>query len=105
MTVALGDEAPLGKLREGPVTATYVSEQRKNVLTVPVAALVALAEGGYGLETIDDSRRRHAPFPCRSRWIDRRRQGRGTRCRPGRGYDGGVTRVITRLAPTEALAR
>ncbi|MCO8273986.1 peptidoglycan-binding protein [Actinoplanes sp. TRM 88003] len=56
VTVALS--APVGRLREGPVTATYVSEQRKNVLTVPVAALVALAEGGYGVEVVEGGARR-----------------------------------------------
>lgn len=61
VTVALGDDAPLGRLREGPVTATYVSEQRKNVLTVPVAALVALAQGGYGLEVVEGGRTRFLP--------------------------------------------
>jgi multidrug efflux pump subunit AcrA (membrane-fusion protein) len=61
VTVALDEDAPLGKLREGPVTATYVSEQRKNVLTVPVAALVALAEGGYGLEVVGGSGHRFLP--------------------------------------------
>lgn len=59
VTVTLG--AKLGKLREGPVTATYVSEQRKNVLTVPVAALVALAEGGYGLEVAEGGGTRFLP--------------------------------------------
>ncbi|MFG1605122.1 peptidoglycan-binding protein [Actinoplanes sp. NPDC049265] len=61
VTVALGADAPLGRLREGPVTATYVSERRKNVLTVPVAALVALAEGGYGLEVVGGSGPRFLP--------------------------------------------
>ncbi|MEV6630291.1 peptidoglycan-binding protein [Actinoplanes sp. NPDC051470] len=61
VTVALDDGAPLGKLREGPVTATYVSERRKNVLTVPVAALVALAEGGYGLEVVEGGGTRFLP--------------------------------------------
>ncbi|GAA0800494.1 peptidoglycan-binding protein [Spirilliplanes yamanashiensis] len=37
-------------VRSGPVEVEYVGERRENVLTVPVAALVALAEGGYGLE-------------------------------------------------------
>lgn len=59
VTVAL--DGKLGKLREGPVTATYVSDRRKNVLTVPVAALVALAEGGYGLEVVDAGGTRFLP--------------------------------------------
>jgi hypothetical protein len=38
-------------LESGPVTVEYVGHQAKDVLAVPVSALVALAEGGYGLET------------------------------------------------------
>lgn len=33
-----------------PVEVTIVAAQRKNVLAVPVGALVALAEGGYGVQ-------------------------------------------------------
>ncbi|WP_250004750.1 peptidoglycan-binding protein [Actinoplanes sp. M2I2] len=61
VTVTLGARPPLGKLREGPVKTTYVGERRENVLTVPVAALVALAEGGYGLETAGDGAGRFLP--------------------------------------------
>lgn len=41
---------PRSKAAPGPVTVTYASAERKNVLVVPVAALVALSEGGYGVE-------------------------------------------------------
>jgi len=44
------DRAP----RSGPVTISYVEQQRRGVLAVPVLALVALAEGGYGLQ-LDDA--------------------------------------------------
>lgn len=37
----------------GGVTVTYVSAQRKGVLTVPVTALVAVAEGGYAVQRED----------------------------------------------------
>ena len=37
------------------VDVTFTAERRKNVLTVPIAALVAVAEGGYGLEVVDDT--------------------------------------------------
>ncbi|MFE5487313.1 peptidoglycan-binding protein [Streptomyces sp. NPDC056527] len=53
VTVTVEDQKSLGKLESGPVTVTYVGRERKDVLTVPVAALVALAEGGHGLETAD----------------------------------------------------
>lgn len=50
VVIIFGDQASLGRLQTGPVTVRYAAKQRKNVLAVPVAALVALAEGGYGLE-------------------------------------------------------
>ncbi|MFE9855212.1 peptidoglycan-binding protein [Streptomyces sp. NPDC005780] len=50
VVIVFGDHASLGRLQNGPVTVRYAVKQRKNVLAVPVAALVALAEGGYGLE-------------------------------------------------------
>ncbi|WP_433439164.1 peptidoglycan-binding protein [Nonomuraea sp. CA-141351] len=42
-----------------PVDVTIVSEQRKNVLAVPVGALLALAEGGYGVQVVEGSSTRY----------------------------------------------
>lgn len=53
VVVAFADQRALGRLESGPATVRYVSRERKDVLTVPVAALVALAEGGHGLELAD----------------------------------------------------
>jgi hypothetical protein len=53
VTVTVQDQRSLGQLESGPVTVEYVGREVKDVLTVPVSALVALAEGGYGLETED----------------------------------------------------
>jgi hypothetical protein len=53
VVVDLADESALGDLAGGPVTVTYILEERTDVLMVPVSALVALAEGGYGLELAD----------------------------------------------------
>lgn len=36
------------------VDVTFTAGRRRNVLTVPVAALVALGEGGFGLEVVQD---------------------------------------------------
>lgn len=36
------------------VDITFTAGERKDVLTVPVAALVALSEGGFGLEVVED---------------------------------------------------
>jgi peptidoglycan hydrolase-like protein with peptidoglycan-binding domain len=55
-TVGVGIRVPeqkkLAGLDKAPVQVRYVVEQRKDVLTVPVNALLALAEGGYGLEVV-----------------------------------------------------
>ncbi|MBF8185841.1 peptidoglycan-binding protein [Nonomuraea sp. K274] len=42
-----------------PVDVTIVSEQRENVLAVPVGALVALAEGGYGVQVVEGAATRY----------------------------------------------
>ncbi|MFH8369336.1 peptidoglycan-binding protein [Streptomyces sp. NPDC018031] len=53
VVVTFDDQEALGRLHSGPATVRYVGRERKDVLTVPVAALVALAEGGHGLELAD----------------------------------------------------
>ncbi|WP_344891203.1 peptidoglycan-binding protein, partial [Nonomuraea antimicrobica] len=42
-----------------PVDVTIVSERRENVLAVPVGALLALAEGGYGVQVVEGSATRY----------------------------------------------
>jgi peptidoglycan hydrolase-like protein with peptidoglycan-binding domain len=53
VTIGVSDQRRLGGLDRAPVTVKYVVDKREDVLTVPVSALVALAEGGYGLEAVD----------------------------------------------------
>lgn len=53
VTITIKDQGSVGRLESAPVTVEYVGRERADVLTVPVAALVALAEGGHGLETAD----------------------------------------------------
>ncbi|MFJ2832974.1 hypothetical protein ACIPC1_36405 [Streptomyces sp. NPDC087263] len=53
VTVTVARQTALGSLEATPVDVRHTVETRKDVLTVPVAALLALAEGGYGLETVD----------------------------------------------------
>ncbi|MFC0601649.1 peptidoglycan-binding domain-containing protein [Streptomyces palmae] len=50
VVITFADQHTLGELQSGPVTVHSVARRRQGVLTVPVAALVALAEGGHGLE-------------------------------------------------------
>lgn len=53
VTVSLDDPAASGSLDQAPVKVGIISETRKGVLAVPVNALLALAEGGYGVRTAD----------------------------------------------------
>ena len=61
VTVAIADQQALGNLAATPVDVRYVAAEHKDVLTVPVNALLALAEGGYGLEVVDDGHSRIVP--------------------------------------------
>ena len=55
VTVTIADQDALGTLEVAPVDVDFVSATRENVLTVPVAALLALAEGGYGVEIVESN--------------------------------------------------
>ena len=50
---------PIRTLVSAPVDVTLVSAQAHDVLSVPVAALVALAEGGYGVQVVEGSSTRY----------------------------------------------
>jgi Putative peptidoglycan binding domain len=53
VTVTIADQKKLGALDAAPVDVDFVSQARKNVLAVPVAALLALPNGGYGVQVVD----------------------------------------------------
>ncbi|MEU8123408.1 peptidoglycan-binding protein [Spirillospora sp. NPDC049024] len=54
--ISLGN-ARTGRLDEAPVSVELESDRREGVLSVPVEALLALREGGFGVEVADGSRR------------------------------------------------
>jgi multidrug efflux system membrane fusion protein len=51
--ISIRDQSRLARWDQAPVSVRHVADERKDVLTVPVAALLALAEGGYGLEIVE----------------------------------------------------
>jgi peptidoglycan hydrolase-like protein with peptidoglycan-binding domain len=52
VTVTVAGQSALGRLDQAPVVVKLVSARVNNVLTVPVAAIVALAGGGYGVQVV-----------------------------------------------------
>ncbi len=54
VTVTPDDPAATGSLDQSPVKVGIVSDRRTGVLAVPVSALLALSEGGYGVRVLDD---------------------------------------------------
>lgn len=61
VTVTIDDNKALAGLDQASVDVSFTASQRKDVLTVPVAALLALAEGGYGLQVVDGTATRIVP--------------------------------------------
>ncbi|MFD1933062.1 MULTISPECIES: peptidoglycan-binding protein [Nonomuraea] len=55
------NKTPRTKLDQAPVEVELVSERREDVLAVPVEALLALREGGFGVEVVEGARTRLLP--------------------------------------------
>jgi hypothetical protein len=51
--VSLSDPTSAAGIEAAVVTVVFTAAEHKDVLTVPIAALVALAEGGYGVEVVE----------------------------------------------------
>jgi hypothetical protein len=51
--ISLNNPETLAGIEAAVVTVVFTAGERKDVLTVPVAELVALADGGYGVEVIE----------------------------------------------------
>jgi len=52
ITIRFAHQGALGNKAGAPVSVRYIQQKHRNVLTVPVNALIALAEGGYGVEVV-----------------------------------------------------
>ncbi|MDX2969776.1 peptidoglycan-binding protein [Kribbella solani] len=59
--VAIANQKAVTAWSSAATDVTFTASERKNVLTVPVAALVALREGGFGVEVTDGSTSRYVP--------------------------------------------
>jgi multidrug efflux system membrane fusion protein len=57
--IALNDPNAAAGVEAAVVNVVFTAAEHKDVLTVPVAALVALAEGGYGVEAIEGGTTRY----------------------------------------------
>jgi peptidoglycan hydrolase-like protein with peptidoglycan-binding domain len=53
VTIRVDNPRGTGDLDQTPVKVDFVKERKRDVLAVPVTALVALAEGGYAVEVSD----------------------------------------------------
>ena len=59
--VTLADGESAGPFDEAPVTVNFESERHEDVLTVPVAALIPLGDGGYGVRVVTGGAGRDVP--------------------------------------------
>jgi hypothetical protein len=59
ITITVDDTDALGDWETTPVDVLLETGRRADVLTVPVGALVALAEGGYGVQVVEGTATRY----------------------------------------------
>ncbi|REE94969.1 multidrug efflux pump subunit AcrA (membrane-fusion protein) [Thermomonospora umbrina] len=53
VTISLSNDKGFGGLDEAPVDVHFTSDERRDVLAVPVGALLALGGGGYAVQVVD----------------------------------------------------
>ena len=82
VTVTIANQDSLGKIDSAPVSVSHVNQQHRDVLSVPVAALVALAEGGYGIEVVDGDATHYLPVKT-GMFTDARVEIEGARVKSG----------------------
>jgi hypothetical protein len=61
VTVAVADQAAVNGWDQATVSVLFTVTEHKDVLTVPVAALLALAEGGFGVQVVEGTGTRIVP--------------------------------------------
>ncbi len=61
VTIAIADQAALAGLEVASVDVDFVSEHRDDVLSVPIAALLARPAGGFAVELVEDGGTRLVP--------------------------------------------
>jgi peptidoglycan hydrolase-like protein with peptidoglycan-binding domain len=61
VTLTIANQKALGALDAAPVDVDFVSNKREDVLAVPVVALLALTQGGFGVEVVDGATTRIVP--------------------------------------------
>jgi hypothetical protein len=61
VSVALPHAARVPPLDQAPVTVAFAQQTRRNVIAVPVTALIATAGGGYAVEIVQGSARHTVP--------------------------------------------
>lgn len=59
--IEIADQAALGSLEAASVDVEFVIGKRSDVLAVPIIALVALSEGGFGIEVVEGNTSRLLP--------------------------------------------
>jgi peptidoglycan hydrolase-like protein with peptidoglycan-binding domain len=61
VAISLDEAEAAGRLDQAPVKVAITANSRKGVLAVPVNALLALREGGYGVRLVEGANRRIVP--------------------------------------------